>query len=138
MGVIFVDQSTRIRATRGNYGKMSAMATPPDSTKASLQQRLKAHATTRWPQIHQVLIRHRAGFAYIDAELADGTTEKLLRLRYGGSASRWGFAIYLYSKNGYEDSFLPNGTPVGTPEEALDCAAGFYLNDPSAWLPPTN
>jgi hypothetical protein len=114
------------------------MATPPDSTKASLQQRLTAHAAARWPQISKVLIRHRAGYAYVDAELADGTTERLFRLRYTGSARTWGFAIYLYSKNGYEDSFLPNGLPAGTPEEALDCAAGLYLNDPTAWLPPTN
>lgn len=138
MGMIFLDQSAALRATRGNYGRMGAMATPPESTKVSLQQRLHEHAATRWPQISTVLIRHRAGYAYVDAQLADGAIEKLFRLRYGGSASRWGFAIYLYSKNGYQDSFLPSGLPVGTPEEALDCAAGLYLNDPTAWLPPTN
>jgi hypothetical protein len=114
------------------------MATPPDSTKASLQQRLHEHAAARWPQISKVLVRHRAGYAYVDAELADGSIERLFRLRYTGSARTWGFAIFLYSKNGYEDSFLPNGLPAGTPEEALDCAAGLYLNDPTAWLPPTN
>jgi len=27
--------------------------------------------------------------------------------------------------------------PAGTPEEALDCACGLYLNDPSAWVRPT-
>jgi hypothetical protein len=36
------------------------------------------------------------------------------RLRYGGSATSWGFAIYLASKDGYEDSLLPSGYPVGT------------------------
>jgi hypothetical protein len=117
---------------------MSAMATPPESTKSSLHQRLTAHAAQRWPQIRQFKIRHRAGFAYVDAELTDGTVEKLIRLRYTGSATNWGFAIYLYSKDGYEDSFLPTGHPTGTPEQALDCAAGLYLNDPTAWLPPTN
>ena len=31
------------------------------------------------------------------------------------------------------------GRPAGSPEEALDCACGLYLNDPTAWLqPPTN
>jgi hypothetical protein len=34
----------------------------------------------------------------------------------------------------YPDSTLPNGYPVGT-AEALDCAYGLYLNDPTAWLP---
>ena len=32
-----------------------------------------------------------------------------MRLRYGGSANRWGFAIYLASKDGYQDSVLPTG-----------------------------
>lgn len=32
-----------------------------------------------------------------------------MRLRYGGSATQWGFAAYLASKDGYEDSFLPSG-----------------------------
>jgi hypothetical protein len=26
----------------------------------------------------------------------------------------------------------PTGAPAGTPEDALDCAYGLYLNDPSA------
>jgi len=30
-----------------------------------------------------------------------------MRLRYGGSASMWGFAVYLASKDGYQDSVLP-------------------------------
>jgi hypothetical protein len=59
----------------------------------------------------------------------------LCRLRYGGYANRWGFAIYLASKEGYEDSFLPNGSPVDTAEEALDCACDLYLNDPTARRP---
>jgi hypothetical protein len=34
---------------------------------------------------------------------------------------------------------LPSGLPIGSPEGALDCACGLYLNDPTAWLtPPTN
>ena len=56
----------------------------------------------------------------------------LMRLRYGGSANRWGFALYLASHNGYRDQILPTGFTAGTPEEALDCAAGLYLP------PPTN
>jgi hypothetical protein len=55
-------------------------------------------------------------------------------LRYAGYANMWGFAIWLASKDGYEDSVLPNGHTAGTAEEALDCACGLYLNDPTAWL----
>ena len=38
-----------------------------------------------------------------------------MRLRYGGSAARWGFAIYLASKDGYEVSALPTGVFAGAP-----------------------
>ena len=56
----------------------------------------------------------------------------LCRLRYGGSATIWGFAIYLASSDRYEDSILPTGAFEGTPQDALDCACGLYLADPSA------
>lgn len=51
----------------------------------------------------------------------------------------WGFAIYLASRDGYQDNILPSGLPASSPEEALDCACGLYLNQPTARLrPPTN
>jgi hypothetical protein len=118
---------------------MDTVPIPPESTKTSLRQRLKARATERWPQLADLTIRHHGGFAYVNGQLPDGTTLPLFRLRYGGSANSWGFAIHLASRNGYEDTVLPNGYPVGTPEEALDCACGLYLNYPTAWTtPPTN
>lgn len=114
------------------------MATTPDSTKTSLRQRLQARANERWPQLTNINIRHRGAFAYITGQLHDGTSLPLFRLRYTGSATTWGFAIYRASHDDYEPSFLPNGHPAGTPQEALDCACGLYLNDPTAWQPPTN
>jgi hypothetical protein len=72
--------------------------------------------------------------AYVDGVLADGEVLPLCRLRYGGYASSFGFAIYLASKDGYEDTTLPNGAFEATPQEALDCACGLYLGDPSAWV----
>jgi hypothetical protein len=75
----------------------------------------------------------------IDGHLSDGTILPLYRLRYNGSASIWGFAIYLASRDGHEDNILPSGLPAGSPEEALDCVCGLYLNDATGWsLPPTN
>ena len=109
---------------------MTAMPAPPESTKTSLQQRLNDHARTHWPALAKIDVRFRGTFAYIDAHLPDGDTLPLMRLRYGGSASRWGFALYLTSKDGYRDQFLPTGLTAGTPEEALDCAAGLYLDNP--------
>ena len=114
-------------------------ATPPDSTKRSLRSRLITRTRERWPDLADFTIRHRGQFVYVDGELRDGTTLPLFRLRYGGSANSWGFAIHLASRDSYEDAALPSGYPVGTPEEALDCACGLYLNDPTAWTkPPTN
>lgn len=112
---------------------MFVMPAPPQSTKNSLQQRLSARARQRWPQLSELEIRFRGSFAYVHAQSPDGDSMPLMRLRYGGSATRWGFAIYLASKNGYQASALPTGDFAGTPEDALDCACGLYLNDPTAW-----
>ena len=109
------------------------MATPPQSTKTSLQQRLSQRARERWPQLAGVEVRFRAQFAYVTGKLANGEALPLMRLRYGGSAATWGFAIYLASKDGYEDSVLPTGFTAGAPEDALDTACGLYLGDPTAW-----
>ena len=118
------------------------MASPPASAKTSLGQKLRERARQRWPQLTVVDVRFRGRFAYVTGQLADARELPLCRLRYGGYASSWGFAIYRASHNDYQDSYLPSGSPAGTPEEALDCACGLYLADPSAWLPepdtPTN
>jgi hypothetical protein len=116
------------------------MKPPPQSIRDSLSSRLNHHARARWPQLDGINVRFRATFAYIDGRYPDHTTLKLCRLRWGGVLHTWGFAIYRASHDDYEDSYLPNGTPAASPEEALDCACGLYLNDPTAWLPdtPTN
>ena len=75
-------------------------------------------------------VRFRGAFAYVEAHLADGTVQPLVRLRYGVSARDWGFGLYLASSGRYEDQILPSGLPIGSPEETLDCAGGFYLGDP--------
>lgn len=73
---------------------------------------------------------------YVDGLLPDGELLPLMRLRYGGSANRWGIALYLASHDGYRDEVVPRGFTAGTPEEALDCAANLYLH--TADEPPTN
>jgi hypothetical protein len=109
------------------------MAAIPTSTQTSLRQRLTERARERWPQLAQVQVRYRAGFAYVDGVLTDGDQLKLCRLRYAGSASQWGFAIYRASHDDYQDSYLPTGFMGGTAEDALDTACGLYLGDPTAW-----
>ena len=118
---------------------MAAVAKYPDSTKTSLEQRLRARARERWPQITSLHIRHRGDFSYVDATLTDDTTIKLCRLRYAGSARHWQFAIYRASHDDYDESVFFTGLPVGSCQDALDTACGLYLNDPTAWTRhPTN
>lgn len=114
------------------------MPAPPASIKSSLGQRLSAHARHRCSALRDVEVRFRGAFAYIEGRLTNGEVLPLCRLRYGGSASRWGFAIYRASHHDYEDSILPSGAFAGTPEEALDCACGLYLNEPTAWRRDSN
>ena len=97
---------------------MVAVAKYPDSTKASLEQRLRTRASERWPQIASLQIRHRGSFSYIDATLTDATALKLCRLRYVGSAHQWQFAIYRASHDDYDESVFPTGLPIGTCQDA--------------------
>jgi hypothetical protein len=112
---------------------MTVVVAYPDSTKASLHQRLSARAHKRRPELARVSIRHRATFSYVDGVLPDGTALKLCQLRYVGSAHHWRFAIYRASHDDYDESVFPTGLPIGTCEDALDTACGLYLNDPTAW-----
>lgn len=105
----------------------------PDSTKSSLQYKLSARARERWPQLTSVDVTHRGAFAYVTGTLTDGEQIPLCRLRYGGSASIWGFAVYRASHDDYQTSVLHTGETAGNPVDALDTACGLYLNDPSAW-----
>ncbi|WP_344469138.1 hypothetical protein [Kitasatospora kazusensis] len=104
---------------------------PPESMQHHLRHRLTEHARSRWPQLAGVDVRFRAGFAYIAGTLPDGQALPLCRLRFGGVLHTWGFALYLASRDGYQDNVLPSGYPTGSPVEALDCACGLYLNDPT-------
>jgi hypothetical protein len=107
---------------------MTGMAAPPESTKNSLRHRLNAYVRAHWPQVTALDVRYRGQFAYVQAELAEDTTQPLIRLRCGGSAHHWGFGLYLASSDKYENQILPSGFPAGSPEEALDCACGLYLS----------
>ncbi len=94
----------------------------PQSTRNSLTLKLIAHQRRHWPQLGQIEVRFRGNFASLDGLFADGYRQPLCRLRYGGSASLWGFAIYLASQDGYQDSILPDGSFEASAEAALDCA----------------
>ena len=103
----------------------------PASTKSSVTLRLPGHAEAHWPQLKKVEVTYRAAFAYITGVLADGEQIRLCRLRYGGSAHSFGFAIYSAAHDRYQDAVLRTGLPAGTPQEALGTACTIHLAGPS-------
>jgi hypothetical protein len=104
--------------------------TPPESTKNSLRSRLITRTRQRWPQLADLTIRHHGQFAYVEGHLPDGTTLPLFRLRYGGSAHSWGFAIHLASRDAYKNAVLPSGSLVGTPKKPSTAPAVFTSTTP--------
>jgi hypothetical protein len=106
---------------------MGHMPAIPQSTRDSIVLRLILHARENWPQLKTVQASYRGSFAYITAILPGGEQIPLFRLRYGGSAHSFGFAIYSAARDRYEDAVLLTGYPTGTPQEALDTAATVHL-----------
>lgn len=106
---------------------MAPMPAIPESTRNSLNHRLYAHAKDQWPQLADVELRYRASLAYVTAVLPDGEQIPLCRLRYGGSAHSFGFAIYSAATGRYEDSVLLTGFTSGSPQDALDTACTVRL-----------
>ena len=104
----------------------------PDTTRRLLTRRLNAHRQQRWPNLTDLDIRYRGDYVYLTTTDFTGDPMPLCRLTYNKNAELWGFAIYLASRDAYQNSILPNGRLTGTPEQALDCACGLYLNDPTA------
>ena len=106
---------------------MTCVAAIPESTKNSLAYRLHAHAKDNWPQLADLQVRYRANLAYVTGVLPGGEQLPLCRLRYGGSAHSFGFAIYSAAKERYEDSALLTGSTTGSPQDALDTACTIHL-----------
>jgi hypothetical protein len=108
----------------------------PERARLELERRLDEHRDRRWPELKDLRVRFRGNYAYVAATLPDRCDQSLFRLRWTGGRDRqrWAFAIWLASKDGYEVFVLPSGSSTGIAKEAMDCACGFYLADPSAWL----
>jgi hypothetical protein len=106
------------------------MAAIPESTRDSITVRLLDHAEACWPQLTRVQVSYRGAFGYVTGVLRDGSRIPLCRLRYGGSANSFGFAIYSAAHDRYQDAVLRTGLPAGTPQEALDTACIIHLAGP--------
>ncbi len=99
----------------------------PDSTQSSIRLRLLDHAERHWPQLARVDVTYRGAFAYVVGVRPGGDQIPLCRLRYGGSAHSFGFAIYSATHGRYQEAVLRTGLPAGTPQEALDTACTVHL-----------
>ena len=99
----------------------------PEPTRSSIIVRLLDHAGKNWPQLTKVRARYHGSFACITGVLRDGEQIPLFRLRYGGSAHSFGFAIYSPARDRYQDAVLRTGLPIGSPQEALDTACTVHL-----------
>src|SRR6201996_9843427 len=106
---------------------MGHMPAIPESTRSSITLRLLDHAEKNWPQLARIRARYHGSFAYITGVLRDGSQIPLFRLRYGGSAHSFGFAIYSAASDRYEDAVLRTGLPIGTPKRPSTPPA------PSTW-----
>jgi len=84
----------------------------PDSTKSSIRLRLLNHAERHWPQLARVDVTYRGAFAYVAGVLPGGDQIPLCRLRYGGSAHSFGFAIYSATHGRFRDAILRTGFPA--------------------------
>jgi hypothetical protein len=103
------------------------MAAIPSSTQSSIRLRLLDHAQAHWPQLARTEVTFRGAFAYIAGVLPDGEQIPLCRLRYGGSAHSFGFAIYSAAHDRYQEAVLLGGLSAGTPQDALDTACTIHL-----------
>ena len=108
---------------------MEGMPVPTARLKTYIEGHLDFHASQRWPQLEEVTISWRGSYGYVDAYLTEDDAIPVCRLRYLGSDTDWGFALYRASTEDYDQTLLPDGNPTGTPEQALDCALGLYLAD---------
>jgi hypothetical protein len=96
---------------------------PDQKTKTAVTQRIRDHVKRGWPHLGDPVVSFRGQFCYVAARLSRRSQPSpILRLRYQGSADRWGIAIYRSSSESYTESELPTsfGPKTGTPEQGID------------------
>jgi hypothetical protein len=94
---------------------MGAMPVPSARLKTYTVGHLDFHASQHWPHLEEITISWHGGYGYVTAHLPDKEQLPLCRLRYLGSDTDWGFALYRASSETYDDTLQPDGSPSGTP-----------------------
>ena len=121
----------------------------PAQVRARTEARLRAHAGAHYAgKVARLSIRFHGQLCYVDVYQEPGEPSRsllralretreqylrrlrstplhLCRLRYFGNENGWSLAFYTYSSERYEPSVFQDGSAHGTPEAALDLAAGY-------------
>jgi hypothetical protein len=110
------------------------MPAPNKRLKQDIADDLDHHASIAWPQLGEVTVRWRGGYGYVIGHLDTDTDLDqpgipLCRLGYLGADDDWAFALYDPATDTYHDTALPDGSPTGTPQDALDYACRVHLAD---------
>src|SRR5206468_6643220 len=75
---------------------------PDQKTKTAVTQRIRDHVKRGWPHLGDPVVSFRGQFCYVAARLSRRSQPSpILRLRYQGSADRWGIGIYRSSSESY-------------------------------------
>lgn len=100
----------------------------PSNNHWQIQLQADKFAKTRpWCVTHELKLRFRNQFCYLDGlKKGEKTPFPLGRLRYFRD-NTWSLAFYTYSNERYEPCFFPSGKLEGTLEEALSVCE-MYLN----------
>ena len=81
---------------------------PDHKTKTAVTQPIRDHVKRGWPHLGDPVVSFRGQFCYVAARLSRRSQPSpILRLRYQGSADRWGIGIYRSSSESYTESELP-------------------------------
>ncbi len=112
---------------------MDAVPVPAKDLKERIESELDHHASQRWPDLEEITVTWRGSYGYLRAWTTVTEYVPVARIGYLGTPDLWDFAIYRASHEDYEPAVLPTGSSFGTAREALDCALGLYLADPTAW-----
>lgn len=109
----------------------------PDSTKNSLHLRLVQRARACWPDLADLRMRYRAGFAYVDGLIADGPVIPLCRLHYLGSATTWASPSTEPATATTKTTTCPAAHPPAPPKKSSTApAASTWPTRPSGgWTP---
>lgn len=115
-------------AERAPFETMQDMPVPSARLKISTEGHLDFHASQRWPQLEEITISWRGGYGYVTGHLPDDEQVPLCRLRYLGSDTDWGFALYQASSERYDDTLLPDGNPSENPGTGARLRPGAFTS----------